>query len=342
MKRSTPLLARAALAAVVLLGLASAQAQAFDLQGHRGARGLAPENTLAAFERALAVGVSTLELDVTLSAEGVPVVTHDTAPNPDITRDAQGQWLKARGEPFWRQPLQAIQALDVGRINPATRYARDFDSQTPRDGEHVPTLAEVFERVTALGNTQVRFNIETKIHPLKPEESPSHDALTRAVIEVIRAHGMAERATLQSFDWRTLQVARQVAPELPRAYLTAHLPRFDTVSSGEWTLGLKLADHDDVPTMVAAAGGRIWSPHFGNLTRASIERAHGLGLRVLPWTVNETTDMERLVDWGVDGLITDYPDRLRQVLTQRGQPLPPALTLPTDTPRTARTARAEP
>ena len=339
MKRPFPFLAPAASALTLLLGLAVAPALAFDLQGHRGARGLAPENTLAAFERALAVGVSTLELDVTLSAEGVPVVTHDTTPNPDITRDAQGQWIKSRGQPFWRQPLQAIQALDVGRIHPASRYARDFAAQVPRDGERIPTLAAVFERVRALGATQVRFNIETKINPLKPEESPSPEALTRAVIEVIKDHGMADRTTLQSFDWRTLQLARQIAPELPRAYLTAHLPRFDTVSSGDWTLGLKLADHDDVPAMVSAAGGRIWSPNFGHLSRAAIERAHDLDLRVIPWTVNEPTDMERLVDWGVDGLITDYPDRLRQVLAQRSQPLPPVVSLPT---ASSRTARAEP
>lgn len=339
MKRPAPPLAHAATAIALLLGLMAAPASAFDLQGHRGARGLAPENTLAGFERALAVGVSTLELDVTLSAEGVPVVTHDTTPNPDITRDAQGQWLKARGQPFWRQPLQAIQALDVGRIHPASRYARDFAAQEPRDGERIPTLAAVFERVKALGATQVRFNIETKVNPLKPDESPSPDALTRAVIEVIKTHGVAERTTLQSFDWRTLQVAKKLAPELPRAYLTAHLPRFDTVSSGDWTLGLKLADHDDAPAMVAAAGGRIWSPHFGNLSRAAIERAHDLDLHVIPWTVNEPADMERLVDWGVDGLITDYPDRLRHVLAQRNQPLPPVVSLPA---ASSRTARAEP
>ena len=102
---------------------------------------------------------------------------------------------------------------------------------------------------------------------------------------------------------------------------------------------MKLADHDDVPAMVAAAGGRIWSPHFGNLSRAAIERAHDLDLHVIPWTVNEPADMERLVDWGVDGLITDYPDRLRHVLAQRNQPLPPVVSLPA---ASSRTARAEP
>ena len=104
-------------------------ALAFDAQGHRGARGLAPENTLAAFDRALSIGVTTLELDVVLSAEGVPVISHDTTPNPDLTRDAGGRWLQARGQPFNRLTLAEIAEWDVGRINPSTRYARDFAEQ---------------------------------------------------------------------------------------------------------------------------------------------------------------------------------------------------------------------
>ena len=119
-------------------------ALAFDAQGHRGARGLAPENTLAGIEQALAIGVTTLEFDVVLSAEGVPVVSHDTTPNPDITRDASGRWLQARGKPFNQLSLDEIASLDVGRINPSSRYARDFANQAPLVGERIPTLAAVF------------------------------------------------------------------------------------------------------------------------------------------------------------------------------------------------------
>ena len=131
-------------AATTALGLSlwcATAALAFDAQGHRGARGLAPENTLAAFDRALSIGVTTLELDVVLSAEGVPVISHDTTPNPDLTRDAGGRWLQARGQPFNRLTLAEIAEWDVGRINPASRYARDFAEQTARDGQRIPTLA---------------------------------------------------------------------------------------------------------------------------------------------------------------------------------------------------------
>lgn len=298
-------------------------ALAFDAQGHRGARGLAPENTLVGFEHALAIGVTTLELDVVLSAEAVPVVSHDTTPNPDITRDSSGAWLKTRGAPFHRLPLADIAQLDVGRINPGSRYAMDFSSQVARDGERIPTLAEVFKRVNALRADHVRFNIELKLNPNRPDESPAPAEFVKAVLAVLDQHRMKSRVTLQSFDWRVLSAAREQAPGLPLSYLSAQLERYNTLATGDWTAGLRLADFEDAPSMVAAAGGKLWSPHFRDLSQPVLARARELGLKVIPWTVNEIPDMGRLIDWGVDGIITDYPDRLRTVMQRRGMALPP-------------------
>lgn len=300
-------------------------ALAFDLQGHRGARALAPENTLAGLERALAIGVSTLEFDVVLSADGVPMLSHDTAPNPDITRDEHGRWLQSPGQPFHRLTHEQIRRFDVGRINPATRYARSFAQQQAVDGERIPTLAEVFQLVRRLDAGHVRFNIELKRNPLEAADSPDPQAFVQAVVAVIEQFGMRRRSTLQSFDWQVLRAAQRLAPELPLSFLSAQRPRFDTLGSGDWTAGLRLQDHRDAPALVAAAGGRIWSPHHLDLDRHLLQRAREEGLRVIPWTVNEAPDMERLIDWGVDGLITDDPQRLRQVLQQRGIPLPPAV-----------------
>lgn len=303
-------------------------ALAFDAQGHRGARGLAPENTIAGFEQALVIGVSTLEFDVVLSAEGVPMVSHDTAPNPDITRDTSGQWLKSRGRPFNSLSLNEIAALDVGRINPGSRYARDFPSQVPIENEGIPTLAAVFERVKALKAHHTRFNIELKLNPNRPSESPEPAEFVRAVLDVIQRHGMASRTTIQSFDWRVLKEVRRVAPDMPLSHLSAQLARFDTLSTGDWTDGMKLANFQDAPSMVAAAGGKLWSPHFRDLSQSVLAQARALNLRVIPWTVNEIPDMGRLIDWGVDGIITDYPDRLRSVMERRGMALPPAVSVP--------------
>ncbi len=312
---------------IVAVGAAAlcAGACAFDLQGHRGARGLAPENTLAAFERALQIGVATLETDVHMSADGLLVLSHDPRINADLARDAQGEWLKPPGLLLRELTLAQIQAYDVGRLQPGTAYARGFASQQPVDGQRIPTLAALFQKVRELGADGVRFNIEVKLNPHRPEETPRVEQIVDALLALVKQAGMDSRVTIQGFDWRALQRVQQLAPGLPTAYLSAQTPRFDTISDGAWTAGFRLAEHGTLPKMVKAAGGTIWSPNFFGLTAGLVDEAHALGLQVIPWTVNESADMERLIGWGVDGLITDHPDRARDVLRARGLPLPKGL-----------------
>lgn len=311
--------------AFLLAAALALPASAFDLQAHRGGRGLMPENTLAAFDNALDLGVDTLELDVGITADGVVVVSHDPYLNPAITRDANGQWLAAKGPLIRTLTLAQLQAYDVGRINPANDYAKQFTTQQPRDGQHVPTLASLFAQVKARGADRVRFNIETKLNPLQPDDTVAPEAMTRALLQVVREAGLAQRVTIQSFDWRSLQLVQQIAPEIPTVYLTIQTANNDNVRDPRWTAGLEFAKHGSAPALVKAAGGKVWSPNGGAVTQALVDEAHRLGLRVVPWTINAPADLARLLDWGVDGLITDYPDRLRAVLRERGQPLPRSL-----------------
>ena len=314
------------LAISAVAALAATPAAALDLQGHRGARGLAPENTLPAFERALALGVTTLELDVGLSADGVVVVAHDPYLNPLITRDATGQWLAGSKGPLIRSlSLAQLQAYDVGRIQPGTPYAATFSSQQAVDGTRIPTLAALFARIKRLGAHGVRFNIETKLHPEQPGDTASPEAMTAALLQVVRDAGMLTRVSIQSFDWRTLQLVQRLEPGVPTAYLSLQTANNDNISSGAWTAGFKIAEHASVPAMVKAAGGAVWSPNGGAVTQALVQQAQALGLKVVPWTINQTSDMDRLIGWGVDGLITDYPDRLREVMRQRQLALPAPL-----------------
>jgi len=307
---------------IALALLVPPAAQALDLQGHRGARGLAPENTLAGFETALDVGVTTLELDIGISADGVPVISHDPRLNPAITRDASGRFLDDTGPAVHRLTLAELRRYDVGRLKSGTRYAANFGAQKAVDGQRVPTLAELFAFVTQRGDTRTLFNIEIKLSPTTDDITPAPTAFVEAALAVIREHGMAHRVTLQSFDWRTLRVAQQLAPTIPTAYLSAQRPRFDTISDGRWTDGFTLAAHGSVPKMVKAAGGRIWTPNFADLDAARLREAHALGLAVKVWTVNEPADIERMLDLGVDGIISDRPDLVREAMSRRGMPLP--------------------
>jgi glycerophosphoryl diester phosphodiesterase len=295
----------------------------FDLQAHRGGRALAPENTLAAFDNAMEMGVTTLELDIGLSADGVVVISHDTVLNPEHTRDANGAFLTAKGPAIRALTLAQLQAYDVGRIDPASDYGKQFALQVPRDGERIPTLAALFERVRARGATQVRFNIETKLDPGRPEETAAPDTMVRALLAEIDKAGMGPRVTVQSFDWRSLTLVGQWAPQLPRAYLTTGR----TLRDPRWTSGLRLEDFGSTPRLVKAAVGNspgpvIWSPAFAELTAAQVQEAQALGFQVVPWTVNQRADMARLMDWKVDGLITDDPALLRDLMRERRMPLP--------------------
>ena len=310
-----------------LLAAVSTQATAFDLQGHRGARGLAPENTLPAFERALAIGVNTLELDVGISRDGVLVISHDPRLNPDITRGPDGRFLDAPGPLIHASTLAELRRFELGRIKPGTRYAARFPDQVPVDGSRMPTLAELFALVRRSGNTALRFDIETKLTPQAPDDTLPPEAFARVLIAAIREAGMAGRSSIQSFDWRTLQAVQREAPEIPTVYLTVQQRWRDNVADVEagpspWTAGFSLRQHGSVPALVWAAGGKVWSAHHADLDAASIQAAHALGLQVLAWTVNEPDQIARLIELGVDGLISDRPDRVREAMARRGWPLP--------------------
>ncbi len=295
----------------------------FDLQGHRGARGLRPENTLTGFAHALAVGVSTLELDTGVTRDGVVVVSHDTALNPDHTRDASGRWLEGTGPTIFSLTFAELQTFDVGRLRPGTAYASRFPEQVAVDGERIPRLADVFDLVWKSGNAEVRFNIETKIDPRRPDATPGADAFAEALVREIHAAAMEKRAMIQSFDWRTLGIVQKIAPEIETVCLTTQHGDDDNIGLGSpgpsaWLGGLNArAFGGSVPRLVKAAGASVWSPDFTELTPALVAEAHALGLRVIPWTANDPEDMSRLIDMGIDGLITDRPDLLRRVLEQK-------------------------
>lgn len=267
------------------------KAASFDLQGHRGARGHAPENTLPGFERALAFGVTTFELDVGVSRDGVVVIHHDRRLNPDLARGPDGRWLAVPAPLLCELEFDALQRYDVGRIRPGSEYARRFPQQQPVDGAHIPALSELFDRYRS---ATVRFNIELKLLPEAAGETLSPEPFARAVLAVVRKAGMEPRCTVQSFDWRAVKVVEREAPGIATAYLTEE------------------ADSD--PRQVAAAGARTWSPDFRALSPEKCAGARGLGLRVIPWTVNEPDDIRRVLGLGVDGIISDYPDRVKQAL----------------------------
>ena len=256
--------------------------------GHRGARGLFPENTLAGIAATCAVGVDGIELDVRLTADGVVVLHHDPQLDPAMTRTQDGAWLTRPGAAIAATPWADLAAFDIGRAAPRSTLRRRFPHQRPADGSRIPRL----DQILAL---RPRPALLIELKPADP--AALADAVARLVPDM-------PDVTLESFDWRALRHLQRTAPHLPLAWLTE-------------------AQHAaGAPERVAAEGGQTWCPSIRTLSRTLMRRAKAVGLRVIPWTVNAPSSMRRLLEWGADGLITDYPDRARAVLAHAGLPLP--------------------
>ncbi len=271
----------------------------FDLQGHRGARGLFPENTIEGFRATRALGVLAVELDVGVTRDGAVVVHHDPRLNADIARDEAGRWVEAPGPLLCELTLAELRAYDVGRLRPGSPTAQRFPRQRPRDGARIPLLADVLALVPEL-----RVTIEMKLLPDQRGWTVPPEEMAERTLAVARRADALGRVTFQSFDWRAPRWLRRGHPGLAFAWLT----RPETVANAPlwWDRPIP----DSVPEAAAAEGGGTWTPEWDSIAAPEITAAHGLGLRVVPWTINEAADMTRLRAWGVDGLMTDYPDRM--------------------------------
>src|ERR1700677_3471797 len=299
---------------------------AFDIEAHRGGRALFPENTLVSFASALTMGVSTLELDIGVTKDGAIVVSHERGLNPDLARNADGVYVAPPGTPFVELSLAEVKTYDVGQIRPGSTYAAQFPDQHAVPGTRIPTLKELIDLVRRSGDSHVRLNIETKIDPNHPDESPPPERFVALLLELLRAEKFENRVMVQSFDWRTLQLVQKLAPEIPTVYLTVQAGSSPTVfldKPSRWTAGFDPIDHGkSLPRAIKDAGGAIWSPYFGDVTPALVSESHDLGLSVVVWTVNKPADIARMIDIGVDGIISDHPDLLRGIAGEKGIALP--------------------
>jgi glycerophosphoryl diester phosphodiesterase len=279
---------------------ADAAPRVFDLQGHRGARGLWPENTLPGFRAAIALGVTSIELDVVLTQDEVPVVFHDLALNPHLVRGRDGHFLAAPGPAIASLTAAELTAYDVGRLQPGSRTLKRFPQQSAIDGTPIPTLASVCALTAGTG---VQLDIELKTDPAWPDTAPALAAIVDAVLGATTT--IPDTARFRSFDWRVLRRLRALRPEAAIAWLTPLLPR------ARVTRVVAEVAHGGWP-----AWSPVWAPHHRLLRKKDIVAAHAAGLLVKPWTVNSPRRMAQLAAWGVDGLCTDRPDVARAVISQ--------------------------
>jgi glycerophosphoryl diester phosphodiesterase len=263
-----------------------------QVHGHRGARAARPENSLPAFSYAMEQGVDVLELDLAVTKDDVLVVSHDPHLNPAFCTGPAG------GPAMIRQlTLAELRQWDCGaKANPG------FPQQQAVPGTRVPTLQEVFDLVKSKGS-KVEFNIETKISPAKPEQTPPPERFAEMVRDVVRKNGLAARVMLQSFDFRTLHAMARLEPAMRRSALYPN--------------GRGLP-HKTLMEIAQEAGAGIVSPEYHTVVAEEVAAAHKAGLIVVPWTANDPADWDRLIAAQVDAIITDDPAALIAYLKSKG------------------------
>lgn len=298
----------------------------FDLQSHRGGRGQWTEESLAAFANSLKLGVTTLELDTHLTQDGKVVVWHDDTIQANKCIDTTPATAGDPEFPYVGKRVADLSLAQVKTLNCGFVQLPGYPEQDVIEGNRIAELKDVYQLARNTNAQKVRFNVETKVNDSEIGGA-GMESLTRAVVAEIQASGMADRTTLQSFDWSSLNLTKKIAPELTLVALSSGDAWMGVGKPGA-SRNLGGIDIDDyngsLPKAAAAQGYQVVSPTFSSVTPKMIAEAHELGLAVIPWTVNTSADMARLMDMGVDGIITDYPTRLRTLMEERGLKLPKA------------------
>lgn len=304
----------------------------FDLEAHRGGRDVRPENTLYSYAYAIELGATSIECDMQLTKDGQIVMSHNPILNSDITRDKNGNYIENNKYDIRLMTVDELKKFDVGVMdqNCGEYYDLHGKTQFTYDAK-IPTLEELMQLIQSYGDKNIVLNIETKSYPDPASAGYKNNADPKKFVEVfnniVKKYNMEDRVVLQSFDWQTLIEMKKLNPNISTSALWQEQPSWGRDSESlrryekkksPWLGGLDIKDYQGNPVKAAhAIGADIISPYYTEISKQDVDEAHSLGMKVVPWTVNNEKDMTMLLDMGVDGIISDKPWLLKQVLEKR-------------------------
>ena len=285
------------------------------IYGHRGARGVLPENTLDSFQYLFDNDIKAYETDILISKDLVPVITHDFRLSPSMTKDSEGNWLEDEDIKIIDLTYDQISKFEVGSLNKLTKYGRRFLNQKKLPNQKIPKLSQLLDLTTKNNNSNLIINLEIKSTPVQENLTPSPEMLAKIVIDEVNKSSLIDKIIYSSFDWRVLREIKNYNSEIPRAYLTQD--QRNIYDQSPWMDFTPLHNNVDLPKLIKAHGGKAWHPYYKNINEKNIKIAQSENLPVNVWTVNKEKDMLRMIDYGVDGIMTDYPVQLKELCEKK-------------------------
>ena len=289
------------------------------IYGHRGARGDLPENTLDSFNFLFENKISAFETDILISKDLVPVINHDFRLNPALTRNSDGNWIENDDIKIFDLTYEQLSKFKIGSIDKKSKYGRRFDDQKSLGEINIPKLSDLLELASNNISDDLIINLEIKSTPVEENLTPSPDAMAKLITNEVNKTELKDKVIYSSFDWRVLREIKNINHQSSRAYLTSEL-KGKVYDKSPWLDFMPLYDSDsrELPRLIKTLGGEAWHPKHKDINKDMVRISHEEGLPVNVWTVNEKYEMLRMIEYGVDGIITDYPLRLKKLCEKEG------------------------
>jgi glycerophosphoryl diester phosphodiesterase len=282
------------------------------IYGHRGARGVLPENTLESFKYLFENNIYAYETDILISKDFIPVITHDFRLDPSYTKDINDNWIEDENIKIIDLTYDQILQFDVGTLNKLSKYGRKFINQKSLQNQKIPKLSELLKLTSDNIVEDLLINLEIKSTPIEKNLTPEPDEMVKIIIDEVSRSNLEDRIIYSSFDWRVLREIKERDSKIPRAYLTSGA-RGKIYDKSPWLDFTPLHNGVELPELIKALGGSAWHPNYKDVNKEIVQTSHDKGLPVNVWTVNRESDMLRMIDYGVDGIMTDYPLKLKEL-----------------------------
>ena len=281
-----------------------------------------PENTFESFKYLFDNAINAYETDILISKDLVPVITHDFRLDPSLTKDKEGNWIKDENIKIFDLTYDEISKFDVGSLNKLTRYGRRFVNQKRLENQKIPKLSELLELSSKNLFQDLLINLEIKSTPDEKNLTPDPKDLVQIVLNEINNSNLNDKIIISSFDWRILREVKKQSPEIPRAYLTFQQEKGIKIKKtifrkSPWIDHIPLTIVYDLHKIIKELGGSAWHPYYKDINKKDVKDAHDNNLPVNVWTVNDEDDMLKMIEYCVDGIMTDYPLTLKNLCEKR-------------------------